>query len=336
MKDTIFRMLGVLVVIASFALAWLVMDFKTFRENPIASSQDGLTVDVTIGSSLRTIARQLEQDGVIKHPVYLVLLGRYLALDNKIKAGEYRVPANVNPEQLLHYLANGKVIQHQLTLIEGETFKQMLVRIQQEKHLTHQLDYQNREGIMRTIGQPDVHPEGRFLPETYHFPRGMKDVEFLKRAFQAMEDYLALEWPKREADLPIKSPYEALILASIVEKETGKPEERPRIAGVFTRRLNKGMRLQTDPTIIYGLGDSFDGDIRYRDLRTDTPYNTYTRNGLPPTPIAMPGKAAIKAVLHPLDEGDIFFVARGDGSHQFSKTLREHNRAVNRFQKKKP
>jgi UPF0755 protein len=151
-----------------------------------------------------------------------------------------------------------------------------------------------------------------------------------------MEDFLAQEWPERDKEIPIQSPYEALILASIVEKETGKPEERPRIAGVFTRRLKKGMRLQSDPTIIYGLGDSYDGDIRYRDLRTDTPYNTYTRSGLTPTPIAMPGKAAILAVLHPVDEGELFFVARGDGSHKFSKTLGEHNKAVNRYQKKKP
>ena len=335
MKRFVICVLGVLFVIAGFAVAWLVLDFNTFRENQLVNDTEEIAIDIAPGSSLRSIAKQLAADGIIKHPYYLVALGRYLGLDNKIKAGEYHVPGDVNPEQLLRHLTTGKVIQHELALIEGETFKQLMVRVQSSKYLTHKLDDINPQAVMAAIGQPDMHPEGRFLPETYHFPRGMTDVEFLKRAYDAMEIFLAKEWPNREEGIPIKTPYEALILASIVEKETGKPEERPRIAGVFTRRLKQGMRLQTDPTIIYGMGDSYDGDIRYRDLRTDTPYNTYTRGGLTPTPIAMPGKAAIRAALHPLDGGELYFVARGDGRHQFSKTLREHNNAVNRYQKKR-
>lgn len=334
MKKILLRTLGLLVIVACLTMAWFILDFNAFRQTPINTGEEGITIEVAPGSSLRDIANQLETDKVIKHPVYLVLLGRYLSLDNKIKAGEYRVADRQTPEQLLQRLTEGKVIQHELTLIEGETFRQMLTRIRQSTDLVHELDYEEPQEIMRTIGYPGIEPEGRFLPETYHFPRGMTDTEFLKRAYQAMEDFIAKEWPKRDQGLPIQTPYEALILASIVEKETGKPDERPKIAGVFTRRLKQGMRLQTDPTIIYGLGDSYDGDIRYRDLRTDTPYNTYTRAGLTPTPIAMPGRAAILAVLHPLDSGELYFVARGDGSHQFSKTLQEHNKAVNRFQKK--
>ncbi len=336
MKKFIFRTLGLFAVVVCIALAWFVLDFQSFRETPLATAGDGLTIEVAPGNSLRNIAKRLADDKVIEHPVYLVLLGRYLELDNKIKAGEYKLPAKLTPEQLLQHLTKGKVIQHELTLIEGETFKQMLARVLQSKSLSHQLKNKNPQEIMAAIGQSGVDPEGRFLPETYHFPRGMTDTEFLKRAFHAMEEFLEKEWPGRQEDIPIKSPYEALILASIVEKETGKPEERPRIAGVFTRRLKTGMRLQSDPTIIYGLGDSFDGDIRYRDLRNDTPYNSYTRGGLTPTPIAMPGRAAIRAVLHPLDHKELYFVARGDGSHKFSKTLREHNNAVNRYQKNKP
>lgn len=336
MKKFLFRALGLLVLVTTLAIAWFIKDFRNFRETPMAAGGEMLRIDVAPGSSLRNIATQLASDKVIQHPLYLVLLGRYLELDNKIKAGEYQLPANLTPEALLHQLAEGKVIQHELTLIEGETFKQMLTRIQQSADLKHRLENKSPTEIMTAIGLPGIHPEGRFLPETYHFPRGMTDIEFLQRAYQAMETFLAKEWSSRDEGLPLKSPYEALILASIVEKETGKPEERPRIAGVFTRRLKQGMRLQTDPTIIYGLGEQYDGDIRYRDLRTDTAYNTYTRHGLTPTPIAMPGRAAIRAVLHPRDEGDLYFVARGDGSHQFSKTLKEHNRAVNRYQKKKP
>jgi UPF0755 protein len=189
--------------------------------------------------------------------------------------------------------------------------------------------------IMPALALPDSDPEGQFLPDTYLFPDETTDIQFLLRAFKASESYLSEKWSHRDENLPLKSPYEALILASIVEKETAKADERPTIAGVFIRRLNKGMRLQTDPTVIYGMGEQFDGNIRRRDLKADTPYNTYTRFGLPPTPIALPGRAAIDAVLHPASGKSLYFVAKGDGSHQFSATLKEHNQAVRRYQLRK-
>lgn len=334
-KSLLFRLAGIALVAGSFLFAWFMMDFRAFRTQPLAIPEAGMTLEIQPGYSLRTVAANLARDGIVQHPVYLVLLGRYLKLDNRIRAGEYRIEPGLTPEQLLRQLTAGKVIQHELTLIEGESFRDMMQRVRQSPSLVHELVDGQPSEIMSQLGLHGVHPEGRFLPETYHFPRGMTDREFLRRAYRAMETFLARAWPERDPGLPLQSPYEALILASVVEKETGLAEERPRIAGVFVRRLKLGMRLQSDPTIIYGLGESFDGDIRYRDLRTDTPYNSYTRDGLPPTPIAMPGKDAILAVLHPEDTGDLFFVARGDGSHYFSRTLEEHNRAVRRYQLKK-
>jgi UPF0755 protein len=233
---------------------------------------------------------------------------------------------------LLNKIVAGEVEQFFLTIVEGWTFRQMLAAVHQHPEIDKKLAELNDEEIMRTLNLPAVHPEGQFMPDTYHFPDGTTDIQFLKRGWKAMQDYLHAQWQQRDEGLPLKSPYEALILASIVEKETGLARERPEIAGVFVRRLQKGMKLQTDPTVIYGIGPQFDGNIRRKDLRKDTPYNTYTRYGLPPTPIALPGKAAIKATLHPADGNSLYFVAKGDGSHQFSDTLDEHNRAVRRFQ----
>lgn len=334
-RDRLFRLAGVVVIITSFAGAWLIMDFQTFRKNPLPIPADGATLMVEPGTNLKQIARQLQQQSLLDKPTYLVLLGRYLGLDARLKAGEFRLQAGINPEQLLEQLSGGQVIQHNLTLIEGESFKEMMQRVAADAALTHTLDNLSASKVMSALGYPGLHPEGRFLPETYHFPRGTTDVDFLRRAYRAMGHFLQSAWSGRDAGLPLQSPYEALILASIVEKETAVPDERPRIAGVFIRRLQKGMKLQTDPTVIYGMGDQYQGDIRFRDLRTDTPYNTYTRSGLPPTPIAMPGKDALLAVLHPADGNALYFVARGDGSHHFSSTLKEHNRAVDRYQRKR-
>lgn len=333
--DIGFRVLGLAVVAVSFLAAWLLMEFQSFRQHPLAVPETGVDLVVKPGSSLRAVARHLAEQRVLEHPLYLVVLGRYLDLDSRIKAGEYQLAAGLTPEQLLRQLSEGKVVQHGITLIEGETFKQMMARLRLDPVLEHTLVSDQPEDVMREIGYPGLHPEGRFLPETYYFPRGTTDVDLLRRAYLDMENFLQQAWPERDEGLPFETPYEALILASIVEKETAVPEERPRIAGVFVRRLKKGMKLQTDPTVIYGMGDSYDGDIRFRDLRQDTPYNTYTRSGLTPTPIAMPGKEAVLAVLHPADGKELYFVARGDGSHQFSATLKEHNRAVDRYQRKR-
>lgn len=334
-RDFLFKLIGMLVLVASFAGAWLGMEFQSFRTQPLPIPDKGITLDIRPGDGLKTVARQLEARGVLRKPFYFVVLGRYLEYDAKLKAGEFMLEPGLTPVGLLEQLAHGPVVQHSLTLIEGERFSDMIKRVADDEVLEHTLDSIDSESVMSAIGQTGVHPEGRFLPETYYFPRGTTDVAFLRRAYQDMDTFLQQAWQERAPDLPLKSPYEALILASIVEKETGVAAERPEIAGVFVRRLNKGMKLQTDPTVIYGIGDSFDGDIRYRDLRTDTPYNTYTRGGLPPTPIAMPGREAILAVLHPADGESLYFVARGDGSHQFSSTLKEHNRAVDRYQRNK-
>jgi UPF0755 protein len=334
-REVVFRLFGAGVILASFMVAWLIMDFQTFRQNPLNIPAGGGELMVTPGSSLRAVARDLRERGYVEHPAYLVWLGRYLGLDARIKAGEYALTEGLTPEQLLRQLSEGKVVQYGITLIEGETFAQMMQRIAADTALQHTLRDHEPDTVMQAIGYPGVHPEGRFLPETYHFPRGTTDVDFLRRAYLNMENLLQQSWSDRDPGLPLESPYEALILASIVEKETAVAEERPRIAGVFVRRLQKGMKLQTDPTVIYGIGADYDGDIRYRDLRTDTPYNTYTRHGLPPTPIAMPGKEAILAVLHPAPGNELYFVARGDGSHHFSATLQEHNRAVDRYQRKR-
>lgn len=334
-RDIAFRLLGLAVVAASFLGAWLLMEFQSFRQNPLAVPHSGMHLVVKPGTSLKSVAGHLAREQVLEHPLYLVLLGRYLKLDSRIKAGEYQLAPGLTPEQLLQQLTKGKVLQHGITLIEGENFKQMMQRLRLDKVLEHTLGSDQPEAVMQETGYPGLHPEGRFLPETYYFPRGTSDVDLLRRAYLDMETFLQQAWPERDPDVPLETPYEALILASIVEKETGVPEERARIAGVFVRRLQRGMRLQTDPTVIYGMGDSYDGDIRFRDLRKDTPYNTYTRSGLPPTPIAMPGKQAILAALHPADGKELYFVARGDGSHQFSATLKEHNRAVDKYQRKR-
>lgn len=237
---------------------------------------------------------------------------------------------------MLNDIAQGNVVHHNITLIEGYNFKQLLKVIKNNTVLTQTLGELSDEKIMEKLGYKSEHPEGRFYPDTYHISRGMTDVELLQRAYQSMQDILQAEWDKREQNLPFKTPYEALIMASIVEKESAVAAERPLIAGLFINRLRIKMRLQTDPTVIYGI-KNYDGDIRYRDLRKDTPYNTYTRSGLPPTPIAMPGREAIHATLHPDKTKYLYFVAYGDGSgkHQFSTTLKDHNKAVDKYQRKK-
>ena len=306
--------------------------YQDFRNTPLNVSEPGVDYEVAVGTSLSQLAYELQRRGIIDHARYLIWLGRELDLTHRLQAGEYELTPGMTPESLLRKLASGEVVQHAVTLIEGQTFTEMLALIEASDDIVHTLDGLGRGEVMTRLGHEGEDPEGRFLPDTYHFPQGTTDLSFLQRAYDAMEHYLAEEWAKRDEGLPLNNPYEALTLASIVEKETGLAEERPLIAGVFIRRLRKGMRLQTDPTVIYGLGDRFDGNLRTSDLRTDTPYNTYTRYGLPPTPIAMPGKASIHAVLHP-DKGDaLFFVSRGNGSHYFSRTLKEHERAVRKYQ----
>jgi len=251
----------------------------------------------------------------------------------RIKAGDFDLAPGTTPLEALTLFVEGRSVLSELRLPEGWRFSQALDLVRIHPDLTHTLpDDLSPEELMQRIGQPGQHPEGRFFPDTYRFTKGMRDVDFLRHAHALMEKTLAAEWGLRAPDLPYDRPELALTMASIIEKETGAAFERPRIAGVFVRRLRIGMRLQTDPTVIYGLGDAFDGNLRKVDLLTDGAYNSYTRDGLPPTPICLPGRAAIHAALHPEDDGSVFFVARGDGTHQFSKTLAEHDAAVRQYQ----
>jgi UPF0755 protein len=331
------KTIGVLSVVALFGLvAGYLWIEKAMERLETASMLPGdskpRTITVRPGTAFISVAGELQNKGLVDDSRILRLYARYHDLAAHIQAGEYAVEPGMSAVDLLHRMVKGQVVQHSLTVVEGWTFDEMVRAVVASKTLTHELEGLDDAGIMEKLGYADEHPEGRFLPETYQYPRGTTDVEFLRRAHEAMDRVLREQWEKRADDLPYDKPYSALIMASIIEKETAVASERPEIAGVFVRRLKRGMRLQTDPTVIYGLGDDYDGDIRYRDLRKDTPYNTYTRAGLPPTPIALPGVDSIHAALHPADGKALYFVARGDGSHVFSETLKEHNRAVRKYQ----
>lgn len=290
------------------------------------------TYVVRPGTSLRGLAAQLRERGVLRETRSFVLLGYVTGRSRALKAGEYRFRTGMNASELLDQVVAGRVIEYPFTIVEGWTFHQVRQALTTTPKLTQTLNGVSNEEVMNRLGRPGLHPEGRFFPDTYYFSSDHTDLAILRRAFEKMETRLQEEWGGRAADLPLKTPHEALTLASIVEKETSRSEERRVIAGVFVNRLRKGMRLQTDPTVIYGIGPKYDGNIRSKDLRTDTPYNTYTRAGLPPTPIAMPGGASLAAALHPADTPALYFVSRGDGTHVFSATLEEHNAAVVKYQ----
>lgn len=331
MPNFLIKLLGILLIVVSFGSAWFYMDIKQFLTSPLQVGEGGADYTVKPGVNLKQIAKSLHQARVLRHPNYFVLLGKWRGGD-KVHAGEYFIAPGTTPGQFLEQVIAGKVAQYPLTLVEGWTFEQVLAAVNAHEKLSHSLKGLSNKEVMQRLGWPEQHPEGRFYPDTYRFPGGTSDIQFLRRAYQAMEDYLQLSWQTRSRNLPFTTAYEALIMASIVEKETALPVERKQIAGVFIRRLEQGMRLQTDPTVIYGLGKAYDGNLRRRDLTTDNPYNTYMRKGLPPTPIAMPGKESIDAVLHPQRGNALYFVARKDGSHQFSDTLEEHNKAVQTYQ----
>ncbi len=299
----------------------------------ITTDGDTQVLDVAPGTSFAAIVNELETLGLIDSPWLLTLYARLNGLAPRLQAGEYAIEPGLAPADLLSRMAAGDVIQYDFTVIEGWRFADLLAAMRQHPAIDQTLPATiSGTDIMAAIDRPGVHPEGQFLPETYRFPRGIQDVDLLRRANRALEAELAAVWADRAPGLPLESPEQALILASIIEKETGRAEERERIAGVFIRRLKQGMRLQTDPTVIYGLGDDFDGNLRRIHLRTDTPYNTYTRAGLPPTPIALPGVASLRAAVNPAAGESLFFVSRGDGSHVFSKTYDEHRAAVQRYQ----
>jgi UPF0755 protein len=294
------------------------------------------TIVFSRGSTIRTLANQLIEKDLLENRKSLIIWGKIRRQDTRLQAGEYLITPGTSLAGLLNNMVSGNVVQYSITLIEGFTFRQSLQMIQQNPRIISTLVNLSDEEIMARLGHEGEHPEGRFYPDTYYISTGVSDAELLGRAYDSMQAILAEEWQQREEGLPYQTPYEALIMASIVEKESAIAEERPLIAGLFVNRLRKKMRLQTDPTVIYGI-ENYDGNIRFRDLRKDTPYNTYTRGGLPPTPIALPGRGAIHATLHPEKTDYLYFVAIGDGSgkHVFSTNLEDHEKAVDRYQRKK-
>ncbi len=312
-----------------------ILGFQTLErawEEPLAVSGDGVQVVIEPGESLRSVARRLHEQGVLRHPDMLVLYARWTGADQRIKRGEYLLTGRLTPSMLLDLLQSGRVIQYQVTLPEGITLSQALAILGREEPLDPVLVDVGDDRIQALV-DPYPHAEGLFFPDSYHYSRGTTNLQLLQRAHRKLLEVLEEEWQERADGLPYETPYEALVMASIIERETGLPQERGEIAGVFVRRLQRGMRLQTDPTVIYGLGPDFDGNLRRTDLADDAnPYNTYRITGLPPTPIALPGRASIHAALHPVEGSTLFFVARGDGGHEFSATLAEHEAAVRKFQ----
>ncbi|MBP7413101.1 MAG: endolytic transglycosylase MltG [Giesbergeria sp.] len=300
---------------------------------PLALAHEPLELEIEHGTTPRGVARAVVAAGVRVDAQLLYAWFRVSGQDRQIKAGNYEIAAGTTPYSLLQKLARGEESLRALTLVEGWNWRQVRAALAREEALQPDSAGLSDAALMQRLGRAGVPPEGRFFPDTYTYAKGSSDLAVLRRALHAMDRHLEAAWAQRASDSPLKSPEQALILASIVEKETGRASDRPMIAGVFSNRLRIGMLLQTDPTVIYGLGDQFGGNLRKRDLQTDTPWNTYTRAGLPPTPIAMPGKAALLAAVQPQATKALYFVAKGDGSSHFSASLDEHNRAVNRYQR---
>ncbi|QEP43668.1 endolytic transglycosylase MltG [Ectothiorhodospiraceae bacterium BW-2] len=330
MTRLLYRLLGASLLLGSLLAGWIGMGFNHFSESLL--NVDGLVVTLERGDNLRDLSQKLYQQGVISHSDYFYYLGRWHGYGAKLRAGEFKLSGELTPKQLLQQLVSLPPRHYSFTLVEGWNIEQLQRAVAADSKLQHQLEERLAPTeLMARLGL-EGHPEGQFMPDTYHYTRASTDIELLQRAYRAMQTFLQQQWPERQPELALKTPYEAQIMASIVEKETGLASERADIAGVFVRRLKRNMRLQTDPTVIYGLGEAFDGNLTRAQLRQDTPYNSYTRHGLPPTPIAMPGREAIVAALHPAKGSSLYFVARGDGSHQFSATLKEHNAAVKTYQ----
>jgi UPF0755 protein len=323
-----------LVIAAAAAGFWSWQRYSAFADAPIAGLEDGDSVVIASGDSLAAVLAKLRASGVVEgEDVEWRLLAWELGAAANLHVGEYALDPGTTPRALLTAMRGGDIIQHRFTIVEGWNIRELRAALDRAEPLLHESTGLDAAALMSAIGHPETHPEGRFLPETYLYSRGDSDLDLLRRAYAASEEALAAAWQQRDPDSPLQTPYDMLILASIVEKETGIAEERPRIAGLFARRLAIGMRLQTDPTVIYGLGTAYDGNIRRRDLTTDTPYNTYTRAGLPPTPIAMPGVGALDAVANPAPGTALYFVAIGDGSgrHLFADSLAEHQANVRKY-----
>ena len=326
---TLLKLLALLLALALAAGGWA----WWWTTQPLALSADPVEISVPAGASLRSAANRAVDSGVRTNADLLYAFFRIAAREQTIKPGDYAVTRGMTPRELLDKLVRGDRIVLTLTLVEGWTFRQFREALAKADHLRHDSAALSPAEIMKTLGKPGVAAEGRFFPDTYHYFKNASDIDLLRQSMTLMDRRLQAAWDARAPGLPLKNADEALVLASIVEKETGQAADRPEVAGVFINRLRIGMRLQTDPTVIYGLGDKFDGDLKRSHLTADTPYNTYTRAGLPPTPIAMPGKASLMAAVQPAQTKALYFVARGDGSSHFSESLGEHNRAVDKYQR---
>lgn len=326
-KNLILYALLVVALLATAAsgMAWY------WSTSPVTMQHERVDYIVTPGASPRAIARLMAKSGIQVNEDGLVLLARLSGLDKQLQAGAYEALRGDSPRRLLERMASGDMSQARLTLVEGWTYQRIRQALRDAPDIRQTLDGVSDQQLLERLGAERKNPEGLFYPDTYVFVPGSADFEILRRAYEAQEDTLAALWAERDPKLPLRTPYEALVLASIVEKETGHEQDRARVAGVFINRLRLGMPLQTDPTVIYGMGDTYQGRIRKRDLVTDTPWNTYTRNGLPPTPIASPGRAALAAVMHPEPHDFLYFVSRGDGTSEFSTNLSAHNRAVAKY-----
>lgn len=337
------RLLLLLAFLGGGALWMGYAHVQTLFSKPLEFPEGRYALDVLPGSSFGRVTRQFERDGLFPYPRLLAFYGRYFGYSRNLKAGEYSIVSGSSMLDVLDILKSGAVVYHQLTLLEGQTFKAFRQQLLDTRNLEHNIDRLSDDDIMTKLGAAGVHPEGQFYPDTYFFQKNDSDFDILQRAYLRLQNVLQKEWRNRAKEasnatlegLPYKTSYDALIMASIIEKETGQPSERAEIAAVFVQRLKKKMRLQTDPTVIYGLGERYQGNITRRHLREKTPYNTYRINGLPPTPIASVGRAAIYAALHPAKSTALYFVAKGDGSHKFSKTLKEHQQAVRQYQWKR-
>lgn len=327
------RAVAMLLILAAAVFIAAVNDFLKSIERPVANAEP-VVFEIARGQGLKDVALALKEAGVIDEPWWFVLLAWEEGLARKLKSGEYEIPPDMDRRRLLALFASGKVRQHAVTLVEGWTFRQMLAALRAQPALEHLVAAESDGAVlMRMLGRPGEEPEGRFFPDTYFFTKGTPDIEILKRAYRRMVEVLAAEWARRAPELPYRTPDDALIMASIIEKETAQPGEKAEVAGVLVRRLRTGMPLQVDPTVIYGLGERYDGNLRREDLKADTPYNTYLHRGLPPAPIAAPGLASLRAALNPAPGESLYYVARGDGGHRFSRTWDEHRQAVDLYQK---
>lgn len=321
-------------VVLTLAVAWYLFDHHERQLSMTLPLDNETVMTVAQGTSFQQLMRQFESKGWLLRADFMRLYTRLHPDITAIRAGEYAIQPGSSMMDVIDQMNRGDVIAHRFTLIEGHTYRQLMLALHADDRIASRLEGKSESEVMGLIaGDPDLPAEGMFLAETYQFNRGTTDIDILRRAHRDLQAFLESQWQEKTDNLPYKNAYEALIMASIIERETGVPDERSRISGVFVRRMTIGMRLQTDPTVIYGMGERYTGRITRADLQRPTPWNTYTIPGLPPTPIAMVGREAILAAFNPLDGNELYFVARGDGTHHFSRTLREHNNAVNRYQR---